>query len=109
MSEETGMRLNVIKTTTRQRVPTPAGTKRDIITEADKGAKDVRAALHDIEPGRSFDFDAGQRAHLVYVIEGSGGEFSYNGKTYPARKGTGVYLEPGEKASVSARDAKLLL
>ena len=106
------MRLNVIKTNSRERVPTPAGTMREIITAADKGARDVRAALHDIEPGRSHTFDAsaaGKRSHLVYVIEGSGGEFSYGGKTHAARKGTGVYLEPGEKATVSAGSSKLLL
>jgi mannose-6-phosphate isomerase-like protein (cupin superfamily) len=103
------MRLNVVKTNSRERVPTTAGTRRDIITATDAGARDVRASLHDIEPNRSFEFDAGERAHLLCVMEGSAGQFSYKGKTYPASKGTGVYLEPGEKASVSAGGSKLLL
>src|SRR5437899_1607313 len=103
------MRLNVIKTNSRERVPTTAGTMREIITARDAGARDVRAALHDVEPNKSFEFSAPSRAHLLCVIEGSGGEFSYRGKTYPATKGTGVYLEPGETASVSAGASKLLL
>ena len=103
------MSLNLIKTNDRTRVPTPSGTRRDIITAADQGAGSVRASLHDIEPGRSCQFDAGKRSHLLYVMEGLGGNFSYNDKTYPARKGTGVYLEPGEKTSVTAGGAKLLV
>ena len=42
-------------------------------------------------------------------MEGLGGNFSYKDKTYPVRKGTGVYLEPGEKTSVTAGSAKLLV
>lgn len=103
------MSLNVIRTNDRTRVPTSGGTRRDIITAEDQGAHNVRASLHDIEPGRSFEFEAGKRSHLVYVMEGLGGNFSYNNQTHPARKGTGVYLEPGEKASVTAGAAKLLL
>ncbi len=103
------MRVNVIKTNDRPRVPTAAGTMRGIITESDRGANDVRAALHDIEPNRTFVFDAANRSHLVYVMEGEGGQFSYKGSTHPARKGTGVYLEPGETTSVASGSGKLLL
>jgi mannose-6-phosphate isomerase-like protein (cupin superfamily) len=103
------MRLNLIKTNDRERVPTAAGTMREIITARDAGARDVRAALHDVEPNKSLEVSAGSRAHLLYTIDGSGGQFSYKGKTSPATKGTGVYLEPGEQASVSAGASKLLL
>ena len=63
------MPLNVIKTNDRVRVPTPSGSRRDIITAADQGAGTVRASLHDIEPGRSCEFDAGQ-ALAPFVRDG---------------------------------------
>ena len=42
------MSINVISTATRKRVPTSAGTVREIITAEDAGAKHVRASIHDI-------------------------------------------------------------
>src|SRR5215470_9306841 len=103
------MSINVINTNARQRVATPAGTTREIITANDDGAKDLRASLHDVEPNRSMEISSGNRSHLVYVIEGSGGQFSFKGENYPAKQGTGVYLEPGDKTSVSAGATKLIL
>ena len=65
------MRLNVVKTNSREKVPTTAGTVRHIMTATDAGAGEARASLHDIDPNRSLEFDSGTRAHLLYVIEGS--------------------------------------
>jgi quercetin dioxygenase-like cupin family protein len=103
------MSINVINTNTRQRVATPAGTTREIITANDDGAKDLRASIHEVEPNRSMEISSGNKSHLVYVIEGSGGQFSFKGENYPAKNGTGVYLEPGDKAAVSAGATKLVL
>src|SRR5205809_1049 len=102
------MSINVINTNSRQRVATTAGTTREIIT-ADDGAKDLRASIHEVEPNRSLEVNSEKKTHLVYVIEGSGGQFSFKGEKYPAKKGTGVYLEPGEKVGVSAGGTRLVL
>jgi len=102
------MSINVINTGSRKKVATTAGTVREII-DADDGAKDVRASIHEVEPNKSLDFNSGTRSHLVYVIEGTGGQFSFKGEQYAAKKGTGLYLEPGEKAAVSAGGTKLVL
>jgi len=101
------MSINVISTATRKRVPTSAGTVREIITAEDAGAKHVRASIHDVEPNRTLEFNAGGTTHLVYVIDGSGAQFSFKGEKYPAKKGTGLYLEAGEKAGVTAGGTKL--
>ena len=95
------MSINVISTATRKRVPTSAGTVREIITADDAEAKHVRASIHDIEPNKTLELNSGDRTHLVYVIEGSGANFSFKGEKYPAKKGTGLYLEAGEKAALS--------
>ena len=102
------MSINVINTGSRNKVATAAGTVREIIT-ADDGAKDVRASIHEVEPNRSLEFNAENRTHLLYVIEGKDGQFSFEGSKYAANKGTGVYLEPGEKAAVSAGGNRLVL
>jgi quercetin dioxygenase-like cupin family protein len=93
--------INVIDTNNRRKETIPAGTVRQVIT-ADDGAKDVRAAIHEIEPGKSIEFECGSRSHLLYVIDGAAGEFSFRGSKHVALKGSGLYLEPGEKAAVSA-------
>src|SRR2546426_990487 len=102
------MSITVIDTNHRRRDSSPAGTVRQIIT-SDDGAKSVRAAIHEIEPGKSFELQSENRSHLLYVIEGDGGQFSFKGSKYGAKIGTGLYLEPGEKATVSAGTVKLSL
>jgi quercetin dioxygenase-like cupin family protein len=101
------MSINVIRTATRKSIPTSIGTVREIITAEDAGAKHVRASIHDVEPNRTLEFNSGDRTHLIYVIEGSGAQFSFKGEKYPAKRGTGLYLEAGEKASLTAGATKL--
>jgi len=102
------MSINVIDTNKRPKEPVPAGTLRQIITAQDD-AKDVRAEIHDIQPGRSVAFESGNRSHLLYVIDGTSGEFSLKGSKHPATKGTGLYLEPGEHATAAAGATPLSL
>jgi mannose-6-phosphate isomerase-like protein (cupin superfamily) len=101
------MSINIIGTSTRKRVPTSAGAMREIITAEDTGANQVRAALHDVEPNQTLEFNSGDRTQLVYIIEGAGAQFSFKGEKYPAKKGTGLYLEAGEEASITAGGTKL--
>jgi quercetin dioxygenase-like cupin family protein len=102
------MSINVIHTNTRRKENVSAGTVRQVIT-ADDRAKDVRAAIYEIEPGKSMEFDSGKRSHLLYVIDGAGGEFSFRGSKHDAIKGAGLYLEPGEKATAAAGSTRLTL
>jgi mannose-6-phosphate isomerase-like protein (cupin superfamily) len=43
----------------------------------------------------------------VYVLNGTGGEFSFKGAKNSASKGAGLYLEPGEKAVLTAGESRL--
>src|SRR5262249_31310960 len=88
------MSITLIDTTPRRKESVPAGTVRQIIP-SDDGARDVRAAIQEIEPGKSAEFHSENRSHLLYVIEGEGGKFSFKGARHAARKGAGLYLEPG--------------
>jgi len=102
------MSITVIDTNLRRKESVPAGTVRHIIT-SDDGAQDVRAAIQEIEPGKSAEFNSENRSHLVYVLEGEGGQLSLKGAKHVARKGAGLYLEPGEKATLSAGATRLSL
>jgi quercetin dioxygenase-like cupin family protein len=102
------MSINVIDTNNCKRESVPTGTIRQIITASDP-AKDVRAGIHEIEPNKSIEFDSGNRSHLLYVVDGEGGQFSFKGGKHAAQKGAGLYLEPGEKAAVSTGPARISL
>jgi mannose-6-phosphate isomerase-like protein (cupin superfamily) len=102
------MSISVIDTNNRRKETTRSGTVRQIITSDDR-AKDVRAAIHEVEPKKAQEFNSEDRSHLIYVLEGKGGEFSFKGSKHPANAGTGLYLEPGEHAAVSAGDTPLSL
>src|SRR5262249_48208556 len=52
---------------------------------------------------------SGNRSHLVYIIEGGAGQFSFSGSQYEARKGAGLYLESGQKAAVTAGSSRLIV
>jgi mannose-6-phosphate isomerase-like protein (cupin superfamily) len=100
------MSITIIDTNNRRKESIPAGTVRQIIT-SDDPAKDVRAAIHEIEPGKALELNSEKRSHLFYVLEGEGGQFTFKGAKHTAKKGAGLYLEPGEKAAISAGAARL--
>jgi quercetin dioxygenase-like cupin family protein len=100
------MSITLIDTNNRRKESIPSGTVRQIIT-SDDPAKEVRAAIHEIEAAKSQEFTSENRSHLLYVLDGEGGQFSFNGAKQIARKGAGLYLEPGEKAAVSAGATRL--
>jgi quercetin dioxygenase-like cupin family protein len=102
------MSITVIDTNARRRTNVPAGTVRQVITENDE-PKDVRAAIHEIDPGKASEFKSGDRSHLLYVIDGEGGEFLFRGARHAAQSGTGLYLEPKETATISAGAVRLTL
>ena len=104
------MSIKVIDTGNRKKVSISAGTVRQII-DSDDGANDVRAAIHEVEPNQRLEFNSEKRSHLLYVLEGSGGEFSLSitDSKYAAKKGAGVYLEPGDKAAVSTGKNQIVL
>ena len=88
------MSITVIDTNHRRKEWVPAGTVRHIIT-SDDGAKDVRAAIQEIEPGRSLELNSENRSHLLYVIEGEGGQFSFKERRTRCTKGGGAVFGTG--------------
>jgi len=95
------MSTTFIKTDNLPRTRIPgAGEAADVLNEAICGAKNVHAALRWLRPGDRLDAAPKASTHqLIYLMDGRG-VITLNGKDYPAAKGAGVYLGPGESAGL---------
>ncbi|MFO1282825.1 MAG: hypothetical protein U1F51_10200 [Burkholderiales bacterium] len=95
------MATTFIKTGNLPRTRTAgAGEATDVLNEAICGAKNVRATLRWLAAGDRLDTGAKAKTHqLVYLMDGRG-VISLDGKDYPAARGAGVYLGPGESAAI---------
>ena len=77
------------------------GEVAEIVNQALCGAEDVTGMLRWMDTGERFNVSALPRTHqLIYLMEG-GGVISLEGKNYEVGKGTGIYLEPNERATIS--------
>ena len=94
------MSTTFIDTNTLPRVKAPQGEIRQVLSEEIVGAKNVDGALRWLD-GETFDAVADNKYQLLYLMEGAA-TIVLEGKEYPVKKGWGVYLEPGETASIKA-------
>ena len=102
------MTTTFIDTNALPRVKTPVGEMTEVINEQLVGAKNVKAIIRWIEPGKTFEAPAADRHQLVYLMEGDG-RITLEGQSYDVRKGGGVYLKPSESASVTAANGSVKL
>lgn len=102
------MSTTFIDTTQLPRVKTPVGEMTEVLNEGLAGAKNVKAIVNWIEPGKTFETPAMDRHQLVYLMEGNG-RITLEGKGYDVKKGGGVYLKPSEGASVTATEGTVKL
>ena len=66
------MTTTFIDTNELPRVKTPVGEMTEVINEQLVGAKNVKAIVRWIEPGKTFEAAAADRHQLVYLMEGDG-------------------------------------
>ena len=77
-----------------------AGEVAEILNQSLCGAKNVLGMLRWLAAGERLDAQAKPNEHqLVYVMEGQG-VISLDAKNYDVGRGAGIYLGPGETASV---------
>jgi quercetin dioxygenase-like cupin family protein len=95
------MSTTFIDSNTLPSVKTAHGEDKEILNEALAGAKNVKAILHRIDAGQTFEAAASDKHQLVYLMDGKG-SIRLEGKDYEVSKGAGVYLGPAEGASVTA-------
>jgi quercetin dioxygenase-like cupin family protein len=85
-----------------------AGEVSEIMNEQLCGAKNGLGMLRWLAKGDKLDTRSKQNEHqLVYLMEGKA-VIALNGKDYEVGKGAGIYLGPGEAATVSPLGAGTL-
>lgn len=104
--------ITVIHTAGKSGVSIPEGTVSEILGPSITQTN-VQALKYTVDAGKTLRFPVSDRSQLVYILEGEGAEigFTSEGKTttHPAKKASGVYLEPGEEAAVRASSTPLVL
>lgn len=90
--------------------PVASGLERTLCSQALCGSKTLDVFHRTMSKGRKFEVQAGDKYHLVYVIEApNGGSINFKGQSHAAEDGAGVLLAPGESATFEATSADLQL
>jgi quercetin dioxygenase-like cupin family protein len=90
--------------------PVASGLERTLCSKSLCGSKTLDVYHRTVSKGRQFEVQAGDKYHLVYVIEApNGGSISFKGQSHTAEAGAGVLLIPGESARIEASGSDLQL
>ena len=104
--------IKVINVESKTRTPTAEGNVRTILDPTDDGTR-VQVAIELVDPGKTRRLAPSDKTHVAYILEGKDAKVTYTaaGKTaeHKAQRRAGVYVEPGEAASVTASDTPLTL
>src|SRR5262245_47263946 len=104
--------IKVIDTGSRSRTAVAEGHVRNILGSSEEGTR-VEVALEDVNAGKTCHFASSDRTRVAYILEGAGAQVTHSsgGKTaeHTAPRRAGLYLEPGEQASITASAGPLLL
>ena len=104
--------IKVIDVGSRAQAPTTDGQVRNVLGQAETGTR-VTVAVREVEPGKTFRVARSDRTQVVYVLEGNDATLTHTsaGKTaeHKTQRRVGVYLEPGEEATVTASTTPLTL
>ena len=89
----------------RAKLPGRQGTVAEIVNGALCGAENLVAMLRWLNAGERLDAESRQDKHqLIYLMEGDG-VINLDSKNHSVAKGAGIYLGPGETASISPAGA----
>ena len=104
--------IKVIDTQSRPRVPVGEGHVRRILGPSEEGTR-VQVAIKDVDVGKTCNLTRSDRTQLAYVLEGEDAKIRHtsagNATEYTTQRRAGVYLEPGEDATVTATTTPLVL
>src|SRR3977135_690169 len=102
----------VINIESQPRIPVAEGHVRKVLGSSDEGTR-VEVAIDEVDPGKTWRLALSDRTQVAYILEGNDAKVTHTtaGKTadYTAQRRAGIYLEPGEEATVTASGTPLLL
>src|SRR5688572_19792461 len=103
--------IKVIDLESAARVPVAGGHVRHLLPTAE-GTR-VHVAVQEVDPGQTCRLALSDRTQVAYLLEGADAKVTHTraGKTadYTAQRRTGVYLEPGEEATLTASATPLVV
>ena len=104
--------IRVIDINSRPPVPLAEGRARNVLAPGEDGTR-VHVAIADLAPGQTHTLPASDRTQVAYLLEGRDAvvRHTHAGETaeHAAQRRSGVYLEPGEEAAITASTTPLVL
>jgi len=104
--------ITVIDTASQTSTPLSEGRVRNILGTPGTGTR-VGVAIEEVDAGRTCTIPVSDRTQVAYILEGHDAKIVHSTgggtATHAAARRHGVYLEPGEEATVTASATPLLL
>jgi mannose-6-phosphate isomerase-like protein (cupin superfamily) len=104
--------IKVIQVESKARTPVAEGHVRMLLGPSDEGTR-VEVAIKEVDAGKTCRLAPSDRTQVAYVLEGTGATIAYTGSAATSQQTVGrrhgVYLEPGEEATITASGSPLVL
>jgi mannose-6-phosphate isomerase-like protein (cupin superfamily) len=104
--------IRVIDIASKTRTRTPDGGVRTVLSPREDGTR-VEVAIRDVDPGREYRLAPSEKTQVAYILEGRDATLTHTTAAdtaeHKAQRRTGIYLEPGEEATISASATALVL
>ena len=104
--------IKVIDIGSKNPTHTPEGHVRRVLGPSEEGTR-VEVAVTEVAPGKTYRLARSDRTQVVYVLEGQDAKIAHtaggNSDEHTVQRRAGVYLEPGEEATVTAAGAPVTL
>jgi mannose-6-phosphate isomerase-like protein (cupin superfamily) len=104
--------IKVINIPTQTRTATAEGHLRTILSPSRDGTR-TEVATREVDAGKTWQLAASDRTRVIYLLTGSDATWTHtaDGKTstHQSHQRSGIYLEPGEEATVTAKHTPLVL
>jgi len=104
--------ITVIDVETKPRTAVAEGRVRNVLLPSDDRTR-VHVSVEEVDPGKTRSLTSGDRTQVAYILEGQDAKVVYTtvGKTaeYTSSRRSGIYLEPGEEATITAARTPLVL
>lgn len=104
--------IKVIDIASKPETPTPEGRTKTVLGPSEGGTR-VEVAVKEVDAGKTCHLARSDRTQLAYILEGENATVSHRAagaaREHKAGRRSGIYLEPGEEASISATGSALTL
>jgi mannose-6-phosphate isomerase-like protein (cupin superfamily) len=104
--------IKVININSKVSVPLAEGHIRNMLHPADDGTR-VHVAIEDVDPGKTCRLTRSDRTQAAYILEARDATITHTSGgdaiRHSMQRRSGVYLEPGEEAAITAGTVPLRL